>query len=120
LGLQDIARTGAKYRSVAAAQDQLAELYDGEAARLGSDEVVFLNERGEVTEGVRSNIFVERDGVLLTPPLTAGVPNGRLRAELITAGKAREATLFPEDLAKGLFFGNSLRGLIAGLPAKGD
>jgi para-aminobenzoate synthetase/4-amino-4-deoxychorismate lyase len=93
------------------------ELYDGEVARLGSDEVVFQNECGEITEGARSNIFVERDGILLTPPLEAGVLDGRLRAELVAEGKAREATLFPDDLAKGLFFGNSLRGLIAGVPA---
>ena len=90
------------------------ELYDGEAARLGSDEVIFLNERGEVTEGARSNIFVARDGVLLTPPLTAGVLPGCLRAELIAGGKAREAILFPDDLDNGLWFGNSLRGLIPG------
>jgi para-aminobenzoate synthetase/4-amino-4-deoxychorismate lyase len=93
------------------------ELYDGEAARSGSDEVLFQNERGEITEGARSNVFVERDGILLTPPLEAGVLDGRLRAELIAEGKAREATLFPDDLANGLFFGNSLRGLIAGVPA---
>ena len=49
--------------------------------------------------------------------LAAGVLDGRLRAELIAAGRAREATLFPDDLAKGLFFGNSLRGLITGVPA---
>jgi para-aminobenzoate synthetase/4-amino-4-deoxychorismate lyase len=91
------------------------ELYDGEVARLGSDEVVFLNERGEVTEGARSNIFVERDGMLLTPPLNAGVLDGRLRAELLGQGKAREASLFPSDLVEGVFFGNSLRGLIAGV-----
>jgi para-aminobenzoate synthetase/4-amino-4-deoxychorismate lyase len=93
------------------------ELYDGEVTRLGSDEVIFQNERGEITEGARSNIFVARDGVLLTPPLEAGVLDGRLRAQLIAEGKAREATLLPDDLAKGLFFGNSLRGLIAGVPA---
>lgn len=93
------------------------ELYDSEIARLKSDEVIFLNERGEVTEGARSNIFVERDGILLTPPLEAGVLDGRLRAELIAQGKAREATLFTNDLAQGLFFGNSVRGLIAGIPS---
>ena len=37
---------------------------------------MFCNERGELTEGARSNIFVERDGVLLTPPLSAGVLDG--------------------------------------------
>jgi para-aminobenzoate synthetase/4-amino-4-deoxychorismate lyase len=89
------------------------ELYESEVKRLGTDEVVFCNERGEITEGARSNIFVERDGVLLTPPLTAGVLGGCLRAELIAEGRVREATLMPHDLKNGLYFGNSLRGLIA-------
>jgi len=74
--------------------------------------VVFLNERGELTEGARSNIFLNRGGILLTPPLDAGVMDGRLRAELIAQGAAREAVLTPDDLAGEFYFGNSLRGLI--------
>jgi para-aminobenzoate synthetase/4-amino-4-deoxychorismate lyase len=88
------------------------ELYENEVKRLGTDEVVFCNQRGELTEGARSNIFVRRDGVLLTPPLEAGVLDGRLRAELIAQGKAREARLTPDDLAGEVWFGNSLRELI--------
>lgn len=89
------------------------ELYEDEVKRLGTDEVVFCNEHGELTEGARSNIFVERDGALLTPPISAGVLGGCLRAELIGQGRAREATLTPDDLKGGFYFGNSLRGLIA-------
>jgi para-aminobenzoate synthetase/4-amino-4-deoxychorismate lyase len=82
-----------------------------------ADEMLFLNERGELAEGARSNIFVARDGVLLTPPLTAGVLDGRLRAELLETGKAQEATLTPADLKNAeIYFGNSLRGLIRALP----
>ncbi|HWM60644.1 MAG TPA: aminodeoxychorismate synthase component I [Rhizomicrobium sp.] len=88
------------------------ELYESEAKRLGTDEVIFLNERGELTEGARSNIFVKRDGILLTPPLEAGLLDGRLRAELLAQGKARQAKLTPDDLAGEVYFGNSLRGLI--------
>ena len=88
------------------------ELYDGETARLGVDEVVFLNERGEVAEGARSNIFVKRGDILLTPPLSAGALPGILRAELLATGQAREATLTPDDLKGEFCFGNSLRGLI--------
>jgi para-aminobenzoate synthetase/4-amino-4-deoxychorismate lyase len=91
------------------------DLYDGEVKRLGTDEVIFCNQRGELTEGARSNIFIKRDGILLTPPLDAGVLEGRLRAELITQGKAREAILTPDDLAGEVWFGNSLRGLIPAL-----
>jgi len=91
------------------------DLYENEVKRLGTDEVIFVNERGEITEGARSNVFVMRDGTLLTPPLTAGVLDGRLRAELIAGGKAREAVLTLDDLQDEIWFGNSLRGLI---PAK--
>jgi para-aminobenzoate synthetase/4-amino-4-deoxychorismate lyase len=91
------------------------QLYENEVKRLGTDEVVFLNERGEITEGARSNIFVRRGDSLLTPPLSAGVLDGRLRSELIIQGQAREAILRPDDLDDEVYFGNSLRGLI---PAK--
>lgn len=88
------------------------DLYESEVKRLGTDEVIFCNERGELTEGARSNIFVRRGDVLLTPPLSAGVLDGRLRAELIEQGRARETALMPGDLGGEIFFGNSLRGLI--------
>ena len=78
---------------------------------------MFVNERGEVTEGSRTNIFVERDGVWLTPPLSSGVLDGCLRRELIENGPQRvvERVLFPSDLDDGtVWFGNALRGLVRG------
>jgi para-aminobenzoate synthetase/4-amino-4-deoxychorismate lyase len=88
-------------------------LYDVEAARLGSDEAIFLNERGELAEGSRSNIFIRRDGKLLTPALSSGLLPGCLRAELIAQGNCAEAVLTEDDLNNGeVYFGNSLRGLI--------
>jgi len=92
------------------------DLYENEGTRLGTDEVVFCNERGEVSEGARSNVFVRRDGVLLTPPLSCGLLPGVLRAELLSQGRAREAVLTPRDLEGEVWFGNSLRGLIKGAP----
>ena len=83
----------------------------------GCDETIFLNERGEIAEGSRSNIFVRRGGALLTPPLSAGILDGVLRRELNEQGKCREETLMPGDLEDGeVFFGNSLRGLIRANP----
>ena len=91
-------------------------LYDAALAEVMADaslfDVVFLNERGEVVEGARSNVFVERDGLLLTPPLASGALPGILREELLATGRAREAILMPADLADGFWLGNSLRGLI--------
>jgi para-aminobenzoate synthetase/4-amino-4-deoxychorismate lyase len=84
------------------------------AARLGVDEVVFRNERGELTEGSITSLFIEKDGVLFTPPLSAGLLAGTLRAELLAQGRAREKPLFPADLdsADRVFLGNSVRGLM--------
>ncbi|WP_436151310.1 aminodeoxychorismate synthase component I [Bosea sp. LjRoot90] len=84
-----------------------------DAVAQGCDDALLLNRQGFVTETSRSNIFVERDGVLLTPPLEHGLLPGVLRRELIETGIAREAPLRLEDLkqAERWFVGNSLRGL---------
>ena len=91
-------------------------LYDQVLNQLPADssvfDLVFLNERGEVAEGARSNVFVERDGILLTPPLSSGCLPGVLRAELLAAGHAREAVLMPGDLQGHFWLGNALRGLV--------
>ncbi len=93
------------------------QIYDEALRALPADspvfDVIFLNERGELAEGARSNIFVERDGVLLTPPLASGALPGVLRAELLASGRAREAVLHLADLNGGFWLGNALRGLIA-------
>lgn len=79
-----------------------------------ADEVLMLNERGEVCEGTITNVFVgTEDGAYLTPPLSSGLLSGVLRAELIRERKAISHVLFPDDLVgRPLFVGNSLRGLI--------
>ena len=91
-------------------------VYDDALRGLPADstifDLVFLNERGEVAEGARSNVFVDRDGILLTPPLASGCLPGVLRGELLASGQAREATLMPADLQAGFWLGNALRGLI--------
>lgn len=80
-----------------------------------ADEVILLNERGEICEGTITNVFADLgDGVLVTPPVRCGLLPGILREEFLETGKAREAVLKPDQLstAKALFVGNSLRGLI--------
>src|SRR4030095_15548841 len=78
-------------------------------------ETIFVDPDGQLTEGSRTNIFVERGGKLLTPPLTRGILPGILRAKLIEEGRAEERELTPDALRRGFFVGNIVRGLI---PAK--
>ncbi|MGA9600072.1 MAG: aminotransferase class IV [Methylocystis sp.] len=89
------------------------EIYEEELARSGADEVLFLNERDEVCEGARTNVFLAQGETLLTPPLASGLLPGTLRARLLAEGKAREDYLALEDLENSEFFmGNSVRGLV--------
>ncbi|WP_339855311.1 aminotransferase class IV family protein [Roseovarius nubinhibens] len=89
-------------------------LYDQARADLPGwiDEMLFCNEAGAVCEGTITNLFVPRDGVLLTPPQAEGLLPGILRERLIEEGRAREARIMPEDLSEEFFVGNDLRGLI--------
>ena len=83
------------------------------------DEVVLLNERGEVAELTSANIFVVRDHEILTPPLESGCLPGVTRAlileELAVPGyRIAEAVLMPADLesADEVFVTSSTRDTI--------
>lgn len=81
----------------------------------GGAEALLVRDDGQLTEGCWTSIFVERDGMLLTPPLALGLLPGVLRRSLIAEGRAREARLTINDLENGFWIGNALRGL---MPAK--
>ena len=90
-------------------EDQLAA-----AHRDGFDEVIFLNERGEVTEGAISNVFIRIDGRLFTPPLSCGVLPGVFRRYLLQTDSTAEERIFPVNglqSADAVYLCNSLRGL---------
>ena len=80
-----------------------------------ADEVLLLNELGELSEGTITNAFVRfSDGKMLTPALQCGLLRGVLREELLARGEAIEARITVSDLsrAKQVYVGNSLRGLM--------
>jgi para-aminobenzoate synthetase/4-amino-4-deoxychorismate lyase len=85
-----------------------------EASRKGFDDVLFLNERGEVTEGAISNIFVEKDGRLFTPPIKCGLLAGVYRRHLLsTRADIEERVLTLDDLrhADAVYLTNAVRGM---------
>lgn len=87
--------------------------------RSGCDEVLICNERGELCEGSRSNLFLAIGDELLTPATSCGLLPGCLRRELLATGRCRVAVLTVTDLraAHTVYFGNSLRGLISAIAA---
>jgi len=85
-----------------------------DAQRHGFDDVLFLNLRGELTEGAISNVFVVKDGRWSTPPIESGLLAGVFRRHLLaTRPEIAERTLFLDDLrgADGVYIANAVRGL---------
>ena len=90
-----------------------------EAQQAGFDEVVLLNERGEVAECTAANIFCVRGGVVLTPPLCSGCLAGITRSVMLEVGPAagvpiEERTLFVDDLyaAEEVFISSTNRNVV--------
>ena len=85
-----------------------------QAALEGLADVIFLNQRGEVTEGAISNVFIEKDGPWFTPPITCGLLPGVYRRHLLaTRPEIEERVLSLDDLrsADAVYLTNAVRGL---------
>lgn len=94
------------------------------AREAGFDEILFFNERGELAEGAITNVFLEIDGTLVTPPPSSGLLEGVFRKRVLRERprQAVERVLFREDLGKAsaIYLTNSVRGMIrAGRPPDG-
>ncbi len=89
------------------------EMY-ARARENGFDDVLFLNERDEVTEGAISNVFVVIAGRWFTPPVACGLLPGVYRRHLLkTNPAASERVLSLSDLqaADAIYLSNAVRGL---------
>jgi len=91
-----------------------------EAQQLGYDEVVLLNERGEVAECTAANIFCVHGDQVTTPPLASGCLEGITRSVVLEVGPqsgvfVEERTLYPEDLytADEVLISSTNRGVIS-------
>ncbi|MGH9015877.1 MAG: branched-chain amino acid transaminase [Acidimicrobiia bacterium] len=74
-----------------------------EALKAGYDEAILLNTHGQVAECTGENLFVVKDGVLITPPLSSGALEGITRDSVMTIARdlgyeVREETLLRTDL----------------------
>ena len=72
-----------------------------EAQKLGYDEAILLNTNGFVTEGTGENLFTVRDGVVVTPPLSAGILPGITRDSIIQVGKDLGYIVKERNISRG-------------------
>ncbi len=87
--------------------------YDGALERHpGCLDVLFHNQRGEVTEGTVYNLVIDKAGRLVTPPLNSGLLPGTLRQELLARGLLVEEVVTRQELfaARRFWLINSVRG----------
>jgi branched-chain amino acid aminotransferase len=71
-----------------------------EASKAGYQEAILLDTHGMVCEGSGENIFVVRDGRIITPPQSAGILDGISRASILTIARDRGYEVVERDLAR--------------------
>jgi branched-chain amino acid aminotransferase len=71
-----------------------------EALKAGYDEAIMLNGLGWVSECTGENIFVARNGKILTPPLTAGALEGITQDSVMTIGRDLGFDIRTDNLAR--------------------
>ena len=74
-------------------------------------DVIFMNERGEISEGSYNSIVASIGGKLVTPPLASGLLPGVFREELLESGAIVESVISREELASAaeIYLVNSVR-----------
>jgi para-aminobenzoate synthetase/4-amino-4-deoxychorismate lyase len=94
--------------------DRRAPYDAARAARPDVFDVLLWNEAGEVTEFTIGNVVAELGGERVTPPRTAGLLAGVLRAELLASGEVRERPIGVEEVRRAgrLWLVNALRGWV--------
>jgi branched-chain amino acid aminotransferase len=95
-----ISPQGAIPHSKASGQYLNSVLAKTESANAGYDEAILLDERGMVCEGSGENIFVIREGEILTPPHVASILDGISRKSVIQIARDLGYTVVERDIAR--------------------
>lgn len=86
------------------------------AKEKGWDEVIILNEYGRVCEGLTSNIFIKKEDIFYTPPLSEGCIDGVNRKAFLQENNTIiERPIEVEELKTNeIYFSNAVRGMVKG------
>ena len=107
-----------RYHVILLVETTARKLYDDTLGKLKANptifDVLFFNERDELTEGARSNVFLVKGGMWSAPVVESALLSGVMRQEILDTRKIFEKKLYHEDLvsADALYLSNSLRGLV--------
>ena len=84
------------------------------ATAAGINEKVFVNTKGQISEGTVSNIFFVRKNMIYTPQLSCGLLPGILREYVMSKFSVVETIIYPDELMyyEECFVTNSLMGVM--------
>ena len=110
-------RVSAQFKAMTVMQSYLAQQA---AAKAGADDAILVDDEGRIFEGATSNVFILRDGGLLTTPAEGAILPGVMRAEVEKVTRAagvplvqaysHVADLRPDD---GMLLTSSVRGIVS-------
>ena len=70
------------------------------SVKAGYEEAILLDEHGHVCEGTGENIYIIRDGVVLTPPQTASILDGINRRSVLQIARDLGYGVVERDIAR--------------------
>ena len=80
-----------------------------ETQKAGYEEAILLNEQGYVADGSGENIFVVKDGILVTPPIGASILEGITRNTIIDLAREEGFTVIERDIPRAeLYFADEV------------
>lgn len=84
------------------------------AMAAGIHEMIFINTKGQISEGTVSNIFFVRKNIVYTPQLSCGLLPGILRSYIMKRFPVTETIIYPDELVyyDECFVTNSLMGIM--------
>lgn len=80
----------------------------------GYFDIIFTNEKNQITEGAISNIIIKKANTYYTPPVECGLLNGVFRKSLFRKISLKEKVLYKKDVlaADEVYMANSVRGMV--------
>ncbi len=84
------------------------------ACKKGYDEPVFINSKGQLTEGATTNIFFVKDKKIVTPFSSCGILDGTMRKYIMKKYDVEEKVIYPHEVCSfdEMFLTNSLMGIM--------
>jgi 4-amino-4-deoxychorismate lyase len=96
LGISNLKRHSTDFMNYYKTLNYMSKLYDLKSSNL--DEIIYLNERNNICEGTKTNIFFIKENVVYTPNIESGLLNGIMRKKTIELLNSKGIIVFEREI----------------------